>query len=175
VSEPVPLSAASGPKRRRLRFGLRGLIGAVLVLGLVFGWVARMRREAGEREALVAELDRERIRVNHSEPTLLCLALMKVLSMSSVDTRIRCSRWLGPGWFYHPKGFNAGHLHDEQVPHVVERLRRLGVVWEITYTRPPSLSGLKLFYIEYKVPYFSLGPERDTCRFERHPPPVPGE
>ncbi len=48
-----PRSAASGtePKRARgrFRFGLRGMIGAVLVLGLAFAWLARDDRSPFER------------------------------------------------------------------------------------------------------------------------------
>jgi hypothetical protein len=168
MNEPIPQTAVSTPKRRRLRFGLRGLLGVVLVMGLIFGWVARLQRQAREREVLVAELARERIYVNSPEPTALCLFLMKVLSTGSVRVTDRCSKWLGPGWFSYPKGFNAGRMKAEQVPAVVERLRGLGTVWEVEYTQP-SLLGLRLFYID-RVPYQHLGPERSTCIVKRHAP-----
>lgn len=126
--EAMDQASSSRPRKRRLRFGLRGLLILVLVLGLVFGWLARMRRQARDQERFIAELARDRIIVNHPEPTYLCLFLMKVLSTESRATEVRCSGWLGPGWFSRPRGFNAGRLRDEQVPRVVERLGRLGTV-----------------------------------------------
>jgi hypothetical protein len=146
---------------------MRGLIGAVLLLGLLFGWIARMQRQARERESLVAELAHDGIHVNSTDPTLLCLILMKVLATNSRDVEARCGKWIGPGWFYCLKGFNAGHLKDERVPRVVERLHRLGDVHEVQF-RGGSLDGLRLFYIG-KIPYYQLGPERDTCMFKAYP------
>jgi hypothetical protein len=145
----------------------------VLVVGLLLGGIARMQRQARERERLVAELAREHVYVDHAEPTLLCLVLMKVLSTHSRDAESRCSEWIGPGWFSYPKGFNAGRLKEDQVPLVVGRLKQLGTVWEVTYT-DPSLKGLKSFYID-RVPYGQLGPEGSTCTFKRHPSSVSGE
>jgi hypothetical protein len=133
----------------------------------MFGWIARMQRQAREQEIFLTELARDRIIVNHLEPTLLCLILMKVLATHSRDVEARCARWLGPGWFSRPKGFNARRLREEQVASVVERLRRLGTVWEVTYTCP-SLAGLKLFYID-RVPYNNLGPDGSTCVIKQHP------
>jgi len=146
---------------------MRGLIAFVLVLGLLFGWVARMERQVRAREALVAELARERIYVGDHEPTYLCLIMMKVLDTHSRDVERRCGKWIGPGWLYVPNGFNAGHLKDEKVPHVVERLQRLGDVHEVQY-QGGSLDGLRLFYIG-KIRYRDLGPERDTCTFKTYP------
>ena len=48
-------AAVSNSKQRRLRLGMRGLIATVLLLGLSFGWLARVQREAVAREAVVAE------------------------------------------------------------------------------------------------------------------------
>jgi hypothetical protein len=169
MNEPTLQTAASNPKRRRFRFGMRGLIGAVLLLGLFFGWLARMQRQAVEREAVVAELARDRVIVNRREPTLLCLVLSKLLRERTIlpDTPARFSRWVNPGWFSRPVGFNAGRrLRDEEVPRVVERLQRLGDVHEVQF-RGSSLNGLRLFYID-KVPYYQLGPERDTCTFKTY-------
>jgi hypothetical protein len=173
MSEPSSRAAATEPKRRRPRFGMRGLIGAVLVLGLLFGWAARMQRQAREREVLVAELARERIYVNTADPTYLCLVAMKVLSTDSEAAKVRCSRWIGPGWFSLPGGFNAGRLPEDRVPSVVERVGRLGAVWEVEYTRPP-LTGLRLFYVD-RVPYGQLGPEGETCRVTSHGSSGPDE
>ena len=114
------------PKRRRLRFGMRGLIAAVLVLGLVFGGIARMERQVRAREALVAELARDGIVVVDHQPTYLCLIMMKVLSTHSRDVEARCGQWIGPGWFYYPRSFNAGHLKDEKVARVVELIETTG-------------------------------------------------
>jgi hypothetical protein len=166
-------AAESRPRNKRLRFGLRGLLILILLLGLVFGWIARMQQQAREQEFLVADLARDRIIVNHPGPTLLCLILMKALAPDGRDIEARCARWLGPGWFSHPRGFNAGRLKEEQVASVVERLRRLGTVWEETYTTP-SLAGLKLFYID-QVPYNSLGPDGRTCIIRQHPTLLPAQ
>src|SRR5262245_1260854 len=117
MKEPTVPAAVSNAKQRRLRFGMRGLIGVVLLLGLVFGWLARMQREAVEREAIVAELARDRIRVNAREPTLLCLVLTKLCGSRTIgpDSWATFGKWLGPGWFTRPVGFNAGRLRDEDV------------------------------------------------------------
>ena len=74
---------------------------------------------------------------------------------------------------FSPRGFNAGRLREERVASVVERLRRLGTVWEVTYTSP-SIAGLKLFYID-KVPYNSLGPDGRTCIIRQHPTILPAQ
>ncbi len=155
-------------KRRRLRFGLRGLIGVVLLLGLVFGWLARIHRQALEREALVADLARDRVVVNSRYPTLLCLVVTKLRGGRIIlpETPKKFEKWLSPGWFSRPVGFNAGYLRDESVPRVVERLQRLGEVHEAQF-HGGSLNGLRLFYIG-KVPY--LGPEQDTCTFKTYSP-----
>ena len=159
----------SRPKKWRLRFGMRGLIAAVLMLGLLFGWIARMERQVRAREALVAELARDRIIVNDHEPTYLCLIMMKVLDTHSRDVEARYGKWIGPGWFYFPRGFNAGRLKDENLSRVVKQLQWLGDVHEVQY-RGGSLDGLRLFYIGNRnIPYRELGPERDTCTFTEFP------
>jgi hypothetical protein len=149
---------------------MRGLLGLILFLGLIFGWLARVQRQAVEREAVVDDLARERVRVNSREPTLLCLVLAKLLRERTIlpDTPARFNQWLSPGWFSRPVGFNAGRrLRDEEIPRVVEKLQRLGDVREVQF-RGGSLNGLRLFYIG-KVPYYELGPERDTCTFKAYP------
>lgn len=92
---------------------------------------------------------------------------MKVLATDSHNAEARCSRWIGPGWFSRPLGFNAGRLKEAKVPHLVERLRRLGTVYEVEF-HSASLNGLRLFYID-KIPYENLGPDRDTCTFRKFP------
>ncbi len=162
-----PVSVETKPAKRRLRLGLRKMMGLVLVLGLIFGGVARFQRQAREVEALTADLARDRIRVNSSDPSLLCLVVMKVLATDSRKAEARCSRWIGPGWFSRPVGFNAGRLKEEKVPHLVERLRRLGTVFEVHF-HSATLNGLRLFYID-KIPYGQLGPDRNTCTFRKFP------
>src|SRR5258706_15746372 len=95
MNEPTVQADLSSPKRRRLRFGMRGLIGAVLLLGLVFGWLARMQRQAVEREAVVAELARDRVGVITREPTLLCLVLTKLRgSLNNLpETPAKFEKW----------------------------------------------------------------------------------
>lgn len=168
MSEPTVQATVSNPKRR-LRFGMRGLIGAVLLLGLTFGWLARMRREVFEREAVVTELTRRHVVVNSREPTLLCLVLTKLRGSRNIlpETPAKFEKWLSPGWFSHPVGFNGGRLRDEDVPPVVELLRRLGDVHEVEF-HGGSLNGLRLFYIG-TVPYGRLRPEQDACTFKVHP------
>ncbi len=159
----------SNPKRRRFRFGMRSLLGIVLFLGLVFGWLARVQRQVVEQEAVVAELARDRVVVNSREPTPLCLVLTKLRGSRNIlpETPAKFEKWLSPGWFSRPLGFNAGKLRDEDVPRVVERLQRLGDVREVEF-HGGSLYGLRLFYIG-KVPFGRLGPERDTCTFKAYP------
>jgi len=142
-------------------------LAAVLVFGVALGYLVRLKQRAADWDALVAELARDRVVVNSHEPTLLCLVLMKVFSTSSVNTASRCSKWLGRGWFLRPVGFNAGRLQEDQVPHIVERLQRLGTVHEVHFWRG-SLKGLRLFYIQ-KIG--SIGPERQNCTFKEHPTP----
>lgn len=140
------------------------------MLGLVFGWLARMQRQAVEREVLVAELARDHVVVNSRKPSLPCLVLSKLLGERTIlpDTPARFSGWLSPGWFSRPVGFNAGRrFRDEDVPRLVERLQRLGEVHEVQF-RGGSLNGLRLFYID-KVPFSQLGPERGTCTFKAYP------
>jgi hypothetical protein len=169
MNEPRVQAGFSKSKPRRLRFGMRSLIGVVLLLGLFLGWLARMQREAVEREAVVAELARDRVHVNSREPTLLCLVVTKLRGSRNIlpETPAKFEKWLSPGWFSRPVGFNAGRLRDEDVPRVVERLQRLGDVHEVEF-HGGSLNGLRLFYIG-KAPYGGLGPERDTCTFKAYP------
>jgi hypothetical protein len=156
-------TTVSNPKRR-LRFGMRSLIGIVLFLGLAFGWLARMQRQVAEQDALVAELARDRVVVNSQVPTWLCLAFNLPFDPGRSSKWLS---WLSPSWFSRPDGFNAGTLlRDEEVPRVVERLQRLGDVYEVQY-HGGSLDGLRLFCIG-KI-HYPWGPERDTCTFKAYP------
>jgi hypothetical protein len=148
---------------------MRSLIGVVLVLGLAFGWLARMRRQVAEQDALVAELARDRVIVNSQVPNWLCLALnLPTDPARSSKWSRKWLGWLSPSWFSRPDGFNAGtHLRDEDVSRVVEGLKRLGDVTEIQY-HGGSLDGLRLFCIGRFDPR-ELGPERDTCTFKVYP------
>ncbi len=167
MNEPTTRDAVARPARRRLRVGLRGLIGAVLLLGLFFGWIARVERKGRERAAIVNELAGVGVRVNSHEPTCLCLLTMKVLSTDNIDAEARLRGWVAPWWLNRPVGFNAGRLKEGRVPHVVQPLSRLGTVIEVHF-HGGSLNGLRLFYIG-KVPYGRLGPARETCTFTVHP------
>lgn len=174
MDDPTSQAAASNPKRRRIRFGMRGLIGAVLSVGLVFGGLVRMQRQAVEREAVVADLARAGVGVNSREPTLLCLVVTKLRGSRNIlpETPALFEKWISPGWFSRPVGFNASRLPEGGVPRVVERLQRLGTVYEVRF-HGGSADGVKLFYID-RIPYGNLGPERDTCTFKRIDPPIPG-
>jgi hypothetical protein len=160
-----PFEPAEPRAKRRFRFGMRGLIGGVLLLGLVFGWLARAQRAAVEQEAAVAELAQERVGLIGREPTLLCLVLAKLTGAPTIlpDTPALFSKWISPGWFSRPVGFNGFRVHQGNAPRVTALLRRLGDVHEVQFQR-----GLKLFYIN-KVRYRDLGPERATCTFKVYP------
>jgi hypothetical protein len=165
MDEPTVQTAASKPQRRRLRFGMRSLLGIILFFGLVFGWLANAQRQVMEQDALVADLARSRVVVNSRVPNRLCLALDLHCDpgMSS-----KWLSWLSPGWLSRPDGFNAGtHLRDNEVTRVVERLQRLGDVYEVQF-HGGSLDGLRLFNIG-RIDYLSLGPKRDTCTFKAYP------
>ena len=84
MNDPTVPTILPKSKQRRFQLGMRGLIGSVLILGLLFGWLARMRAEALEREAVVAELASEHIIVNSRKPTLLCLVLTKLRGSRNV-------------------------------------------------------------------------------------------
>ena len=169
------MNPAASPKiletrnTRRVRIGIRGLLGMILVMALILGWIAHMRREVREQEALVAELASEHIIPNHDWPTPLCFVLMKVLSTDSHSVERRCARWLSPEWFYHRLGFNAGRRKDEEVAPIVAKLQRLGTVHEVHF-HGGTLNDLRLFSIG-DYPYHNLGPEGDTCTFKDYPAP----
>jgi hypothetical protein len=164
-NEPTVQAAVSDSKRRRLRFGMRSLLGVILFLGLFFGWLARMHRQVVEQDALIAELARDRVIVNSRVPNWLCLALNLPLYPAR---SIKWLSWLSPSWLSRPDGFNAGRrLRDEDVPHLIEQMQRLGDVYEVQF-HGGSLNGLRLFYIG-EIPYRELGPERETCTFKAYP------
>ena len=106
----------------------------------------RRGRTSKEREAVVAELARDRVLVNSREPTLLCLVVTKLRGSRNIlpETPAKFEKWVSPGWFSRPVGFNAGKLRDQYVPRVVERLQRLGDVHEVEF-HSGSLNGLRLF------------------------------
>ena len=168
---PMTHNVASKP-RRRFRIGLRGLIGLVLLLGLVFGLIAREGRRVGTQSAVVAAMRRMGINDAGHEPTYLCFAAMKFFSTSNRDIEARFSKWLDPAWFYRVQMFKVfkkrGRMSDAEVPAAVEQMSRLGVVKEVQY-HDPSLQGLRLFYID-RIRYEELGPLRDTCTFRNHMP-----
>src|SRR5262249_837011 len=93
---------------------------------------------------------------------------MKVLSTDSRNAEKKLSRWLGPGWFSHPVGFNAGRISDDKAKPIVEKLRPLGTVHEVVY-KTPSLAGLRLFYVD-RIPYRRLGVPKSECTYKTYPP-----
>ena len=162
---------ATKPKRR-FRFGLRGLIGVVLLAGLALGLIAREGRRVRTQSAVVAEMRRMGILDGGHEPTILNLIAMKWFSTDSRAIEARFSKWVDPGWFYRVEWFNAGRLKEERVPAVVEQLGRLGAVKEV-YFNEPSLKGLRLFYID-RIRHGELGVSKDSCTFRDHPPAIDG-
>jgi hypothetical protein len=136
MNDPTTEATVPAPARRRFRFGLRGLMASVLVLGIAFGWLAREVRRAEERSALVSELARSRVVSFLDEPTGFALVVRKFAPRSEAWLRER----LGPGWFARPTVFVARGLDDEGVPGVVDRLARLGTVREVFLQRP-NLTG----------------------------------
>ena len=167
MDQSTPELAPTKP-RRRLRFGLRGLIGVVLFAGLALGLIAREGRRVRTQSAVVSEMTRMKIVEGGHKPTILCLIAMKWYSTSNRAIETRFSKWLDPGWFGRVMWFNAGRLKDEQLPAVVEKLGRLGAVKEV-YFNDPSLKGLRLFYIG-EVPYGQLGVPKESCTFRDYPP-----
>jgi hypothetical protein len=155
--------------RRRLRFGLRWLIGLILLIGLALGLIAREDRRVRTQSNVIAELSRMGVHAARQRPTLLCLIAMKFYSTNNRAIEDRFSRWVDPGWFYRVEWFNAGRLEEERIPAVVERLVRLGAVKEV-YFNEPSLKGLRLFYINPNGSYH-LGVPEESCVFRDHSTP----
>jgi hypothetical protein len=162
---------ASKPKGR-FRFGLRGLIGAVLFVGLALGLIAREDRRVRNQSAVIAEMQRMGIVDGGHEPTILALIAMKWFSTDSRSIETRFSRWIDTGWLYRVGWFNAGRLKEGEVPAVVERLRRLGAVREVHFHKP-SLKGLRLFYID-RISFDRLGGSRSSYTFRDYPPAIAG-
>ena len=153
---------------RQIRFGLRGLIGLILALGLIFGLIAREARRVRTQSVAIADLASMGIGDAGHRPTLPCLILMKFYSTNNRAIEARFSRWVDPGWFYRVEWFNAGRLEEERVPDAVKRLVRLGAVKEVRFNEPP-LRGLRLFYIDPNGSY-NLGVSEASCTFRDHPP-----
>ena len=156
----------AGP-RRRSRLGVRGLMAVVLMAGVALACFARQDRLASDRTARIAELRRMGVLVNDFEPTFVGLLAMRVFGSLSSEDVLRPNRWLGPGWYVLPRGFNAGMLPDDRVAEVAERIGHFGKVIEVRFDRPP-LTGLRLFYID-RVPYDRLGVPRDAVHLHRAP------
>jgi hypothetical protein len=147
------------PARRRLRFGLRTLLAAILLVALPLGWVAREHHRAAERSALVAELTDARVRVVLAEPTNFGLWVRKRLPGREAWVRDR----IGDGWFSVPTAFDATRLDDERVPFALARLGRLGTVREVYFhggrTTEAGVSALRS-----GLPGVNVVPWRDTSR-----------
>jgi hypothetical protein len=170
MNEPTVQAAVSDSRRRRLRFGMRSLLGIVLFLGLVFGWLTRMQRQAIEREAIVTDLVNDWVRVESREPTLCWRAISMLLRERTVliGTQIRLGKWLGLGWVSYPVSFSADNsLKDEAIPGVIKRLQLLGDVYEVQF-HGGWQNGTRFFYLG-TIPYGRLGPERETCTFRAYP------
>ena len=170
MNEPTIQAAVSASKRRRLRFGMRSLLGIVLILGLVFGWLTRMQRQAIEREAIVTDLANDWVHVESREPTFCWRAISMLLPERTVliGTQIRLGKWLGLGWLSYPVSFSADNsLRDEVVPGVIKRLQLLGDVHEVQF-HGGWQNGTRFFYLG-TIPCDRLGPERETCTFRAYP------
>ena len=163
----VTLKTIDEPKTRvRFRFGIRGLSFFILLLALVLGWFHAVNQRLNEREVLLSQLLSERIFVNNSDPSYLTLFLMKVQSTDSSSIEQKYAKWISPGWFSSPRGFNAGRLPEGKVKPLVERLQLIGPVNEVLF-QGGTLDGLRLFYIG-EVPIQRLGPERAGCLIREH-------
>jgi hypothetical protein len=162
---------ASKPKGR-FRFGLRGLIGAVLFVGLALGLIAREDRRVKNQSAVIAEMRRMGVVEGGHEPTILALIAMKWFSTDSRSIEARFSGWIDTGWLYRVGWFSGGRLKEGQIPAVVERLRRLGAVREV-YFHEPSRKGLRLFYID-RISFNRLGVSRYLYTFRDYPPASDG-
>ncbi len=114
---------------RKVRFGLRGLIVAVLAVGVTLGCLARWHRQAGDRAAIVAELQKLGVRPLLEEPTGLGFWIKKRIPGREPWIRDH----LGPGWLAVPTVFVCSGLDDGRAPIAMEGLRRLGTVREIHF------------------------------------------
>jgi hypothetical protein len=145
------------------------MIGVVLLLGVVFGMIAREDRRVRTQAALIGELAQMGV-YGDGRPTLLCFIAMKLHSTDSRSIEAKYAGWLDRGWFYRADHFNAGtRLKEEQVPVVVRLIGRFGPVKEVHYNEPPSLKGLRLFYVG-EIPYHRLGVPKESCTFRDHTP-----
>jgi hypothetical protein len=170
MNEPAVQATVSASKRRRLRFGMRSLLGIVLFLGMVFGWLTRMQRQAIEREAIVTDLANDWVHVESRKPTLCWRAISMLLRGRTVriGTQIRLGMWLGLGWLSYPVSFSADNsLRDEAIPGVIKRLQLLGDVHEVQF-HGGWQNGTRIFYLG-TIHYDQLGPERETCTFKAYP------
>ena len=166
--DDLKIQAFATKPKKRIRFGLRGLIGVILLVGLALGWFARQDRLARLQTARLAELQRMGVLVNDFRPTTVCLIAMRFFGGESNKTKDKLVRWLDPGWFDRPKGFNAGYLPDDKVGPVVERVGRFGdVVKEVRFKGWGS-PELCLLYID-RVPFDRLGVPRDQVTVIDHP------
>jgi hypothetical protein len=163
------ISAAKKPKRR-FRVGIRGLLVIVLVVGSGLGWFARQDRLARLQTARLVELRSMGVVVNEPYPTTFCWIAMRFFG-DSRRTEDKLSRWLDPGWFTRPRGFNAGSLPEDKVGPVVERIGQFGGEVKEVRFKGWGTPELCLFYLD-QVPYDRLGvPRKDVAVIDR---PTPG-
>src|SRR5689334_20418289 len=143
MRESIPHAADSAPEKWQYPIGLRFLMVMVLFAALILAWIARESRRAELRAALVAELARVGVAPLLEEPTGFGQLVRKFLP----TYERRLGERIGRGWFDRPTVFVCRGLEDQQVPFVVERLRRLGTVREVhtqsTRLTSRGVSGLR--------------------------------
>ncbi len=115
---------------RRLRFRLRTLLVAVLVAGLGLGWLARHLRGEREQVALIAELNRAGIYAWQYEPNSV--------GWMTRALPIPAQQWLRHHWLrwtfcYSPSRISAFSITNNQVPYLIERMRRLPYLRSVSF------------------------------------------
>ncbi len=128
------MSDKAPTRKRRFQFGLRALLLTVTFVALFIGWIGHLHRRAQERTKLTAELVSAGILVDLEEPNWLGQLTKKVAPQRYEWLRER----LGSGWLGYPTVFFCWELKEEQVPAVVERVKRLGTVREFHFRREPA-------------------------------------
>ena len=141
VNKSKQVQVAARP--HRYRFGTRWLLVLILVFAALFAWFARESHRVSRQTQLISDLAQCEIRVRLREPTGLALVARKLLGPKDVWL----TEWISPGWFWRPRVLVAWTMTDQQVPMVVERVKRLGVVQELHLEESPvsrqGLSALK--------------------------------
>ena len=110
-----------------------GLLVVVLVFAVVFAWFGHESHRVTQQTRLLSELGLMEIHVREREPTGLSLVARRLLGQDDAWARNR----LGEGWFWRPRVLVTWTTTDEQVPEVVKRIKRLGVVSELHLEESP--------------------------------------